>query len=120
MFLLGRVSKRENGRWIGQDSCEGMAGGPKSLTVHFDRQAGPLPPDQFALNTALAKIKFREAAEHTKLQEFRFGSGDYDRWAIVFGRVNFADSPSSDATGKTGSVLCRGEAMIFLWGGAVH
>lgn len=115
VFVLGRVSKRENGRSIGQDSCDGMAAGPKSLTVHFDRQAGPLPPDQFALNTALAKVKFHDVAEHTTLQEFRFGSGDYDRWAIVFGRVSFADSSP-----KVGSVLCRGEAMIFLWGGSVH
>ncbi len=115
VFLLGRVSKRENGRWMGEDACAGMAAGPKTLTIHFDRQAGPLPPDQFALNTAMARVKFREVAQHTSLQEFRFGSGDYDRWAIVFGRVSFEENAP-----QSGGVLCRGEAMIFLWGGAVR
>ena len=25
--------------------------------------------------------------EHTKLHTFRFGTSDYDRWAVVYGRV---------------------------------
>ncbi len=119
--LLGRISRRDNGRWIGQDGCGSQPDGAADLAIRFDRQAGPLPPEGFAINAILAKSKFRQIAEHTVLRDFRFGSGDYDRWAIVFGRVELDKSVTSQhPSAIRAAVVCRGEALIFLWGGALN
>jgi hypothetical protein len=129
-LIAGRISKRGNRRYIGEDSCNG---GSKELAIQFDAGNGPMPPDSFGVNSADVKRKFDTVIPHTSLQEFRFGTGAYDRWALVLGRVELeapvpkTDAAQTDATrtdsnnappgAVIGEIVCRGEALIFLWAG---
>jgi hypothetical protein len=115
VLIAGRISKRGNRRYIGEDTCE--------LAIQFDPAHGPLPPDSFGVSATEAKRKFNAIAQHTVLHEFRLGTGAYDRWAMVLGRLDMeSPPPKTDDTNAppgtvVGEILCRGEALIFLWAG---
>ena len=50
--------------------------------------------------------------QHTTLGRFRFGSTDYDRWAVVYGRV---ESHKGEDPAKFGaSLVIRGNRMIIF------
>src|SRR5205807_7122580 len=85
--VLGRYSYRTNGRWIGEQACEPDGGAPPMLWLMEDIKDGPKPPGQFELDGAALRRKWAEMQKHTSLGKFRFGSPDYDRWAVVFGKV---------------------------------
>jgi hypothetical protein len=120
VLIAGRISKRGNRRYIGEDGCDG---GGRELSIQFDAANGPMPPDSFGVSTAEVKRKFDTIIPHTALREFRFGTGEYERWAMVLGRVEMeAPAPKPDSSDAppgavTGEVVCRGEALIFLWAG---
>ncbi len=116
VLVLGRISKHGDERWIEEDACP-QAGGSKLLAVRFDRQTGPLPSGDFALPAELLKTKFRTVEAHTALHEFKFGSGDFEQWGIVFGRVEMGAGQSARASG---TVVCRSEALVFLWDSQAH
>lgn len=118
--LMGRLSKRDEGRFMSEDSCGAAPSGSSRLEIVFDRQTGPLPPEGFTIDSARAKAKFAAMAEHTTLREFKFGSGAYDRWAIVFGRLELHPAPAGSGVPARATIVCRGEALIFLWGASVN
>src|SRR5262249_53547734 len=87
LAVLGRYSFRTTGRYIGEQACNPDAGAPPMLWLQEDNVDGPKPPGQFELDgVALAK-KWADMQKHTSLGKFRFGSQDYDRWAVVYGKV---------------------------------
>ena len=55
--------------------------------------------------------KLAEMQHHTTLAKFRFGTPDYDRWAVVWGRIEprKADEPRKAAA----NLSYRGEGVIY-------
>ena len=88
--VLGRYSFRETGprkgRWLEQEGCEGKSL-PSMIVLSLDTQTAPKPPDQISIDETALEKKIVEMRRHTSLGKFRFGSPDYDRWAVVIGRM---------------------------------
>ena len=77
-----------------------------------DRADGPKPPDSYEFDAADLRRKLADIEKRTSLGKFRFGSLEYDRWAVVFGRV---DAPKGPDAGKTPpSLTFRGDGVIVF------
>ena len=85
--VLGRYSFRQSGRWIAEQACDPASPEPPLLWLTEDSVSAPKPPDNFELDGAVLNRKFTHMRRRTSLGKFRFGSSDYDRWAVVYGRV---------------------------------
>jgi hypothetical protein len=85
--VLGRYSFREKGRWLAEQSCGGQPLPDPTLWLVEDTNDGPRPPNNFELDAATVERKLAEVRKRTALGKFRFGSSDYDRWALVYGKV---------------------------------
>ena len=112
--ILGRYSFRERGRWVGQQTCEPPLGtdgnpGPQLILVE-DSKDGPKLPEDFELDGAALRTKLQAMLKHTALGKFRFGSTDYDRWAVIYGRVEARKG--EDAKKAAANLIYRGDAVI--------
>ncbi|MEO8593285.1 MAG: hypothetical protein ABI759_08185 [Candidatus Solibacter sp.] len=126
--VLGRFSFRRDGRWIGEQSCEapratddartnGAAanGAAKALPLLWlteDGFNGPRPPDHFEFDVAVLNKKFAAMVKKTTLGKFRFGTPDYDRWAVVFGRVTARKGEAAQKA--AGDLVFRGDGVIVF------
>lgn len=108
--VLGRYSFRgagpQKGRWLDQEGCPAKpVHGMILLTA--DPQSAPKPPDQVAIDEPALEKKLSEIRQRTSLGKFRFGSPDYDRWAVVIGRI--------DRRGEEDFQLTyRGDGAVFF------
>ena len=84
LAVLGRFSSRRDGRTLNEESCGDKA---NSVRLREDVNLGPKPPKVFELDGAAVTKKLKQVQEHTTLHTFKFGSSDYDRWAVVYGRL---------------------------------
>ena len=119
MAVLGRFSFRENGRFLGEDGCDpAPAAGPNVLRVVFDPKTAPALPPRLELNAADVYQPLKLVRQRTALGKFRFGSVDYDRWAVVFGRFEAGSKPA--AARNTASapapaqIVCGGESAVLV------
>jgi hypothetical protein len=106
--VLGRYSFRRDGRWIGEESC---GGGPGVMYLAEDAEA-PRPPRNFDLDGPVLNKKFAEMVKHTSLGKFRFGQPEYDRWAVVYGRV--AARRDDDAKKTPAALIFRGSGVVVF------
>ncbi len=106
---LGRYSFRSDGRWLSEQTC-GDSNIPPVLWLTEDGKAGPKAPNSFEIDGAALNRKFAELQKHTALGKFRFGSPDYDRWAVIYGRV---EARKGDAAKKApAELIFRGDGVI--------
>ena len=106
--VLGRYSYRRDGRWMGEDDC-----GAGTATLRLNEDSGaPKPPANFELDAATLNKKFSELQKHTSLGKFRFGTQDYDRWAVVFGRV--AEHKGDDVKKAPADLVFRGSGVVVF------
>jgi hypothetical protein len=84
--VMGRYSFRRTGRWLDQESCEGK---PErgALTLIEDTKNAPKVPEPIEIDQTSFYRKLAVMKQHTALGKFRFGSPDYDRWAVMYGRI---------------------------------
>lgn len=109
--VLGRYSFRTNGRWVAEDAC--VKGEPGAeLWMIEDFKDAPKPPDQLILDSASLKKKFADIQTRSKLGIFRFGTSDYDRWAVVYGRVEAAKG--TEGRKSDGVLVFRGSSVIVV------
>jgi hypothetical protein len=106
--VLGRYSFRKDGRWIGEESCGGSAG---MLTLTEDAGA-PRPSGELDLDAPVLNKKFAELVKHTSLGKFRFGQPDYDRWAVIYGRV--VARKSDDTKKAPAELMYRGNGVVVF------
>jgi hypothetical protein len=111
---LGRYSFRHDGSWLGEQACDAVPSSPTppALLLAEDPVDGPRPPESFQLDGAAVTRKLTEMRKHTSLGKFRFGSTDYDRWAVVFGRVeNRKDAAAKKAAAD---LVFRGDGVVVF------
>ena len=110
--VLGRFSFRRDGRWIGEQSCEAATAVPPLLWLIEDEFTGPKPAGNLEFDVAVLNKKFAALTRRTSLGKFRFGQPEYDRWAVVYGRVV---SRKGDAAKKApADLVFRGDGVVVF------
>ena len=84
--IQGRYSFRSTGRYLGEESC-GEFAWPTALRVVFDPKTAPSRTGNLEFNAPSVYRNLKLIKEHTSLGKFRFGTVDYDRWAVIYGRI---------------------------------
>jgi hypothetical protein len=114
--VLGRYSFRESGRWMGEQACDGGSpvpgGTPPLLWLVEDSNDGPKPPGDFELDAVALQRKLALIQQHTSLGRFRFGSSDYDRWAVIYGRVETRKAEA--AKQAPANLVFRGSGVVVF------
>jgi hypothetical protein len=127
VLVLGRFSFREGGRFLSEQVCPAKAAtngvakaiSPlKALRIVIDSKTGPKPPERLAVDSSLLDRKLSLVKQATALATFPFASTDYDRWAVVYGRVEAEPAQEKPRKGEfepaTARVVCRGEALVIF------
>ena len=131
MAIVGRFSFRESGRFISEDGCERTGSGsgadpgwPNALRVVFDPKSGPPLPPKVEFDAPATYQRLKLIKQRTVLGKFRFGSVEYDRWAVVFGRIEASvafktgDKPAGNRKNSfdpaPAQMVCRGESAILV------
>ncbi len=110
--VLGRYSFRENGRWVGEQTCAPPVTAPLQLWLIEDAKTAPKPPEDFELDGVVLKRKFTELQHRSPLGKFRFGTSEYDRWAVIYGRVE--GRKGDDAKKAAANLIIRGDGVIIV------
>jgi len=110
--VLGRYSFRAGGRWMSEQACEAPAAAPPELWLVEDSKDAPKLPEHFEIDGALLHKKMVEMERHTSLGKFRFGTPDYDRWALVYGRVEARKG--DEAKKAPANLLFRGSGVVVF------
>jgi len=111
LAVIGRYSFRKDGRWIGEQACS-MPDVKPLLWLTEDVVSGPKPPADFELNGVILNQKFAAMLKTTTLGKFRFGTPDYDRWAVVFGRI--VPRKGNDAAKASAELVFRGSGVVIF------
>ena len=110
--VLGRYSYREAGRWLSEQTCDPAVDGSIELWLAEEKEA-PKPPEGYELDGLALSKKLADLQKRTALGKFRFGTSDYDRWAVVYGRVEARKG--DDAKKAPANLVYRGSgAVVFL------
>jgi len=110
--IVGRYSFRPTGRWVSEQVCDPGAADPPQLWIIEDDRDGPRPPERFEFDAAVVRLKLAGIARRTALAKFRFGTPDYDRWAVVYGRVEARKG--EEAKKAPANLVIRGSAVILF------
>ncbi|MBV9745240.1 MAG: hypothetical protein JO099_15875 [Acidobacteriia bacterium] len=109
---LGRYSFREKGRWLGEQSCAEPPRADPTLWLLEDIKDGPHPPNNFALDAPATERKLTEIRKRTTLAKFRFGTPDYDRWAVVYGRIEIRKGDAAKLA--PADLAFRGDGVVIF------
>jgi hypothetical protein len=111
--IVGRYSFRSNGRFLSEESCEEAQASdghrPQVLHIAFDGKLAPKTPDRLQIDSGLVQRLLKTIQKQTSLAKFRFGTPDYDRWAVVYGRVEPAPGKSTGI-----QLICIGDSVIMF------
>ena len=110
--VLGRYSFRESGITLNEQACDPPVTGPPQFRLVEDPEGAPRPPDTYELDGAAALGKLAGVRKRTSLGKFRFGTPDYDRWAVVYGRV--AARRGNDAKQAPADLVFRGDGVVVF------
>lgn len=110
--VVGRYCYRTSAHWLDQQGCQPATTVPAAMWVVENLETAPKAPEVFEFDAVELDKRLLEVQQHTPLGRFRFGSTDYDRWAVVYGRV---ESHKGEDPAKFGaSLVIRGNRMIIF------
>jgi hypothetical protein len=121
--LLGRYSYRTEGRWIGEDTCKipensTNTPSPEIIWLSYAPDSAPRMVSGYTVDGAAVAQKILLVKKNTTLRKFRFGSPDYDRWAVVYGRLRVEEKVASESGKKDARPQPRnGAAAELLYAG---
>jgi hypothetical protein len=110
--VLGRYSFRQNGRWLAEQSCEDLPVSDAKLWLVEDAKDGPKTPSDFEIAAPTLDRKWADMRKRTSLAKFRFGTPDYDRWAVVYGRVETRKGEASKSAAA--DLVFRGDGVVVF------
>jgi hypothetical protein len=110
--VVGRYSYRENGRWMGEQACDAGSAVPPLLWLMEDSNDGPKPSGSFELDAVALNRKLALIQQRTSLGKFRFGTPDYDRWAVIYGRVETRKAEA--AKQAPANLVFRGSGVVVF------
>jgi hypothetical protein len=110
--VVGRYSYRAGGRWVAEQSCPESPGTTPALWVMENPGEAPKAPDVFEFVASDLDKKLAEVQAHTTLAKFRFGVSDFDRWALLYGKVVVRNG--DDAKQYAANLIIRSQAMIIF------
>jgi hypothetical protein len=110
--VVGRYSYRTNSHWLDQQGCQPTPAVAPSLWVVENLNDAPKAPGVLQFDAAELDKRLLEVQQRTPLGKFRFGSIDYDRWAVIYGRVE--SRKGEDAAKFGANLVIRGNAMIIF------
>ena len=111
--VLGRFSFREQGRSIHEQECDpAIELSPPQLWLSEDNNSGPRPPANFEFDGVAVARKLLQIKRRTTLGKFRFGNPDYDRWAVIYGKVEARKG--EDAKRAPANLVYRGSGVIYF------
>jgi hypothetical protein len=120
---VGRFSYRETGRFLSEKACAETKSGGSAIQVLFDSKSAPKPPSDLYFDRNLVYKNLGLIRQQTSLASFRFGSQDYDRWAIVYGRIEVhkGATPPSKPKAAAGefepvpaNLVCSSDTMVVF------
>jgi len=109
--VVGRYSYRPTGRWVSEQVCEPATADPPQLWIVEDDKDAPRPPERFAFDAVVMRRKLTVIERHTALATFRFGTPGYDRWAVIYGRIEARKG--DDARKAPANLVIRGASVIL-------
>ncbi len=110
--VLGRYSFRANGGLsLSEQACDPAAPVPPRLFLQEHADA-PKPPGSFELDAEVLRRKMADIQKRTQLGKFRFGTPDYDRWAVVYGRLEPRKGDSAAAF--PANLVFRGDGVVIF------
>jgi hypothetical protein len=124
--VVGRFSYREAGRFLSEKMCDSTKSeshpDPAAILVVYDSKSAPRPPAVLSFDRSLVGKELELIRRQTSLASFRFGSQDYDRWAVVYGRIeiNKDSAPRSKSLANEfgpapAKIICSsGTMVVFL------
>jgi hypothetical protein len=119
--VVGRFSFRHEGRFLSEENC-GNNG--SVLPVAFDQKLAPKTPEHLEIPAGVVTKLLKQIQQTTALAKFRFGTPDYDRWAVVYGRVepgkqlrsvvlNTANHGNAVEAGHA-ELICAGDSVVMF------
>ena len=100
--ILGRFSFRSEGRWMSEDECPAPSADAHPpehslIWLAYEPQSAPRAIGGYQMDSAAIEQKLQRIKKHTSLKQFRFGTSDYDRWAVVYGEIRAPEKASPHA-----------------------
>jgi len=87
-------------------------GAPRRCSGWWRTRTAAQAPGDFELDAVALSRKLALMQQHTSLGKFRFGTPDYDRWAVVYGRVETRKAETAKQAPRTWSSAAA--ACVFL------
>ena len=123
--VVGRFSYREEGKFLSEKKCDSMKSeghpDPAALLVVYDSKSAPKPARDLYFDRSLVDKELELIRRQTSLASFRFGSQDYDRWAVVYGRIemNKDSAPRSkplrsEFEPAAATIICTSKSMVVF------
>jgi hypothetical protein len=123
--VVGRFSYREVGRFLSEKTCDSIKSeghpDPAAILVLYDSKSAPKPPHDLDFDRSLVYKELELIRRQTSLASFRFGSQDYDRWAVVYGRIeiNKDSAPRSKSLRNEfeptpARIICGSNTMVVF------
>jgi hypothetical protein len=100
--ILGRFSFRTDGRWVSEDNCAPSNADARTaehalIWLAYEPQSAPRMSSGYQMDGATIEQKLVQIKRHTSLKQFRFGTPDYDRWAVVYGEIRVPENLAARA-----------------------
>jgi hypothetical protein len=112
VVVVGRYSFRQNGRWMGEQACEAAPATPPLIWLTEDGKGAPKPPADFELDAAILHRKLADIQRHTSLANLKFGNPEYDRWAMVYGRIEVRKGEAQKQAAA--NLIFRGSGVLVF------
>ena len=123
--IVGRFSYRDEGRFVSEKTCDSIKSeartDPAAILVLYDSKSAPKPPHDLYFDRNLVDKQLELIRRQTSLASFRFGSQDYDRWAVVYGRIemNKDSAPRSKPASNQfepapARIICASSSMVVF------
>jgi hypothetical protein len=123
--VVGRFSYRDGGRFLSEKACDSIKGEGQqdriTILVLFDSKSAPKPPHDLYFDRRIVGKQLELIRRQTALASFRFGSQDYDRWAVVYGRIEMNKESTIRLKSQAGEfepaparIICSSSTMVVF------